>query len=387
MKAGRWIVAAVAAGPLVLVAPVILVLAGTASGSCQTPSGGAADAEIHRLAGQVEQLLAGEAGGVQVPGLDDPAVQLPFAKTVVETGQALLIPPRGQIVALATALQESGLRNLAYGDRDSLGLFQQRPSQGWGTPEQIMDPVHASRAFYVALIRFSNWEDVSIGQAAQAVQKSAHPDAYDKWVPLATALQKAIASWNSQSAAPSSPLPTTATGVVTLPSAGPPVQAGLAGCRASSDGSQFGQIPVGALPEGYVVPTDAHYASQVAIRWALGQLGTPYQWGGSCLDARGPDPMARCDCSSLTQRAYAAAGITLSRTTYTQVGEGLPVSVDQLQPGDLVFTRGPATAPEHVGMVIGSGLIVHASQTGDVVRIATVADWRTQIVAARRIVT
>jgi hypothetical protein len=80
------------------------------------------------------------AGTVAVAGLDDPAEQVPNAETIQATGVAMGVPARGQVVALATALQESGLRNLTYGDRDSLGLFQQRPSQGWGTAAQIVDP-------------------------------------------------------------------------------------------------------------------------------------------------------------------------------------------------------------------------------------------------------
>jgi cell wall-associated NlpC family hydrolase len=96
--------------------------------------------------------------------------------------------------------------------------------------------------------------------------------------------------------------------------------------------------------------------------------------------------MGRCDCSSLMQQAYKAAGVTLTRTTYTQVKEGTPVSVGALRPGDLVFTGGTAGDPDHVGMVIGQGLIVNAPHTGAVVDVNTLADWKPRIVAARRIV-
>lgn len=96
--------------------------------------------------------------------------------------------------------------------------------------------------------------------------------------------------------------------------------------------------------------------------------------------------MGRCDCSSLMQQAYKAAGVTLTRTTYTQVKEGKPVSVGALRPGDLLFTEGAAERPEHVGMFIGHGLIINAPHTGDVVRIATLASWKPQILAARRVV-
>ncbi|WP_418605804.1 hypothetical protein [Georgenia sp. SUBG003] len=88
------------------------------------------------------------------------------------------LPARGVTVAVATALQESKLRNIDYGDRDSVGLFQQRPSQGWGTVEQIMDPVYSTNAFYDVLVTVESWESKAVTEAAQDVQRSAFPDAY-----------------------------------------------------------------------------------------------------------------------------------------------------------------------------------------------------------------
>lgn len=113
------------------------------------------------------------------------------------------------------------------------------------------------------------------------------------------------------------------------------------------------------------------------------QLGTLYQWGGICTAPHGPDPMGRCDCSSLMQQAYAKAGIQLTRTTYTQVKEGDAVPANALIPGDLLFTRGTAAVPEHVGMYIGAGLVINAPRTTKPVRIEKVGDW--QILAVRRI--
>ena len=107
--------------------------------------------------------------------------QLADATTIYTTGQSLDLPPYAAVVAIATALQESGLYNLDHGDRDSLGLFQQRPSQGWGTPQQIMDPVYASTKFYEALMGVSGWQTMLLYQAAQAVQRSALPTAYQQW--------------------------------------------------------------------------------------------------------------------------------------------------------------------------------------------------------------
>lgn len=369
-----------ASGPLLLAVPILAVEAGTAAASCSTGGPQAVDASA--VAAQVKAILdGGGKGTVSVPGLADPAEQIPNAKTIQATGVAMNIPARGQIMALATALQESGLRNLTYGDRDSLGLFQQRPSQGWGTANEILDPVHASTMFYEALEKVSGWQSLSVTQAAQAVQKSGFLEAYAKWEPLATALQQAIEPLLSKAGGTSpSPSPSGSDSTVSAP----PSTAGS--CTADGDGTDFGTIPPGAVPAGYEIPADASPKVQTAIRWALGQLGTPYQWGGSCTDSHGSDPLGRCDCSSLMQQSYKAAGVALSRTTYTQVKEGKPVSVDALRPGDLVFTEGTAEVPEHVGMVIGQGLIVNAPHTGDVVRLATVASWKPQILAARRVV-
>ena len=88
------------------------------------------------------------------------------------------MPARAASIALATAYQESKLYNIDYGDRDSVGLFQQRPSQGWGTVAQLMDPVYATDAFFDALQDVDGYETMAITVAAQEVQRSAFPDAY-----------------------------------------------------------------------------------------------------------------------------------------------------------------------------------------------------------------
>ncbi|MBE7323839.1 hypothetical protein IEQ44_04145 [Nocardioides sp. Y6] len=88
------------------------------------------------------------------------------------------LPARAVTIALATAYQESKIVNIDYGDRDSLGLFQQRPSTGWGTPEQVMDPTYATNAFYDALEQVDGYRDLEVTVAAQRVQRSAFPDAY-----------------------------------------------------------------------------------------------------------------------------------------------------------------------------------------------------------------
>jgi hypothetical protein len=103
------------------------------------------------------------------------------ATTIAAVGERLGLPDHAVTVALAAALQESELHNLAGGDRDSSGLFQQRPSQGWGTPTQIQTPRLAAQSFYQHLAQVDGWEAMSVTDAAQAVQRSAAPTAYAAW--------------------------------------------------------------------------------------------------------------------------------------------------------------------------------------------------------------
>lgn len=106
------------------------------------------------------------------------AEQMDNAATIVGIGMGRGLPARAGTIAIATAIQESKLRNIDYGDRDSLGLFQQRPSQGWGTAEEILTPEYSTNAFYDALVRVDGYQDMVITEVAQEVQRSAYPDAY-----------------------------------------------------------------------------------------------------------------------------------------------------------------------------------------------------------------
>ncbi|TFV63043.1 hypothetical protein E4P41_05905 [Geodermatophilus sp. DF01-2] len=118
--------------------------------------------------------------------------QASSAATIAAVGRARGLPERAIVIALATAQQESTLRNLDYGDRDSLGLFQQRPSQGWGTPEQVTDPVYAAGKFYDGLVRVRNWESLRLTDAAQRVQRSGYPEAYQQHATMAEQLTAAL---------------------------------------------------------------------------------------------------------------------------------------------------------------------------------------------------
>ncbi|HZN74426.1 MAG TPA: M23 family metallopeptidase [Micromonosporaceae bacterium] len=123
--------------------------------------------------------------------------QIRNAAIIINVGAKMQVPPRGWVIAVATALQESYLRNLgnlgSRNDHDSLGLFQQRPSQGWGTPEQIMNPEYASRKFYEKLLQVDGWMTLPLTVAAQRVQRSAYPDAYAKHEPFAAQIVNLLA--------------------------------------------------------------------------------------------------------------------------------------------------------------------------------------------------
>jgi murein DD-endopeptidase MepM/ murein hydrolase activator NlpD len=137
---------------------------------------------------------------VSVADLDQE--QISNARIIIAVGKSLNIPPRGWVIAIATALQESRLRSLDYGDRDSLGLMQQRPSMGWGTVTQVQDPEYAARAFFggpksptsnSGLLSVRGWEEMPLWQAAQTVQRSAFPMAYADHEALSTQIVERLA--------------------------------------------------------------------------------------------------------------------------------------------------------------------------------------------------
>ena len=159
--------------PLAIVAALVLV--GVAWARTDTPA-----------AGSAQSCTVPETSVTLTPE------QLENARTIAAVAEERGLPERAVVIALATAMQESTLRNLDHGDRDSLGLFQQRPSQGWGTPEQVQDPVYAAGKFYDGLVQIPNWESGELTRVADAVQRSAFPLAYGRWTGFAESLTKVV---------------------------------------------------------------------------------------------------------------------------------------------------------------------------------------------------
>jgi hypothetical protein len=119
-----------------------------------------------------------------------------WASLMAAIAQRRGLPPRATTIAIATAFQESKIHNIDYGDRDSVGLFQQRPSQGWGTVEQIMDPHYSTGEFYDVLVTIDDYAGMDINDAAQLVQRSGFPQAYAQHEKYARALASTLRGYS-----------------------------------------------------------------------------------------------------------------------------------------------------------------------------------------------
>lgn len=273
------------------------------------------------------------------------AEQRANARVIIRVGRELRVPWPGRVIAVATAIQESSLRNVQNGDSagpDSRGLFQQRAP--WGSLEARTTPAQAARMFYLGgeggqpgLQDIPYMEEgMSVAEAAQAVQRSAHPNAYARHEDAATALVLAESFASGK------------------PSEAP-------------EGPEAPEVPTGLEASGVELcgKSPASGAVQQAIAYARSQLKQPYVWGGD-----GPDAGEKgFDCSGLTRAAYLAAGISLPRTAQAQYDHGPRVPLSQLLPGDLVFFgSGPADVT-HVGLYIGGQQMIDAPHEGAVVRI------------------
>ncbi|WP_034271138.1 C40 family peptidase [Haloechinothrix halophila] len=294
--------------------------------------------------------------------------QLTNAQTIVTIAVRRTLPKRAAVIAVSAAMVESQLRNLSYGDRDSLGLFQQRPSQGWGSREEILHPPYAANTFYDHLIALPGWHTMPPGVAAQAVQRSGFPDRYAPQEPVAAEIVARY--WQG----PDNPVPPAPPGQTS-----PMQQVNLTHGGCPDQGGSDLPLDPQKLPNDFQLPIDP--AQSAAVSYALAQLGKPYVWG-----ATGPDAF---DCSGLMQAAWANAGVGISRTTTTQRHDGVAVgSLNQIQPGDLLFipgSLGSPTNPRHVGMYAGHGVVVNAYDSSTGVILETFDAWAPNVVAIRRI--
>jgi hypothetical protein len=177
-------------------------LAGIAGAAAPALAADPAPAKADQAAAVVEQVTAAQSKAPSAQELHPMPItgeqkrftpseeQLRNAKAIVDTAKEMGLPPRAWTIAVATSLQETNLRNLGHlgarNDHDSQGLFQQRPSSGWGTVEQITDPKYATKAFFEGtknnrgLLDVDGWQDLPLTQAAQKVQVSAYPNHYAK---------------------------------------------------------------------------------------------------------------------------------------------------------------------------------------------------------------
>ncbi|ODU99476.1 MAG: hypothetical protein ABT15_31650 [Pseudonocardia sp. SCN 73-27] len=287
--------------------------------------------------------------GDPVAGFAGP--QLANAAAIVSVGVEMGVSQRGQVIAVATAIQESKLLMYANStvpasldlphdrvgsDHDSVGLFQQRAP--WGPLQVRMDARGSAKLFYARLLTVPGWQSMPLAQAAQAVQISAFPDAYARWEEPASALVGSVA-----------------------------------GIVCTSPGASLATNP----------------KAQAVINRALSQQGVPYVWAGG--DANGPT-MGGFDCSGLMVYAFAGIGVTVPHQTQAIWATFQPAITDraQLQPGDMLLfsSNGSAGGIHHVGLYLGDGKMVHAPETGDVVKtVAKIWDspyWSKEFIGAVR---
>jgi hypothetical protein len=176
------------------------------------------------------------AAGTASTGYDLDLAQAANATTIAAVGKKLGLPDHAVSIALSAALLESRLHNLDHGDRDSLGLFQQRPSQGWGTPAQLMTPRYAATAFYRRLVHVSRWQTLPVTVAAQRVQRSALPNGYAREEGEARALASALtgevrAGMTCHVAIPATPAPAKLSDAMTAELGSPTIDTTVAPAR------------------------------------------------------------------------------------------------------------------------------------------------------------
>lgn len=326
------------------------------------------------------------------------AEQIRNAAIIYRVGQSMGLGTRDIQIALITAMVESNLRNVNYGDRDSLGLFQQRPSQGWGTPEQVLDPEYAARKFYSTMQSMLGQRrfTMPMGDVAQAVQRSAYPGRYAERIgdmrllwpqvqkgagdqPLSmdgspylpdfeieTPTPSMSDMLGATTAPPEQAIPNTSVMLGAWGMDSPqipetpeldPMESGLTTflSQGTNDVMQESYGPYGQGVDGW---------RKAVISAAKSAVGTPYVWGGNSLSGG-------VDCSGLIQQAFARAGLDLPRVSYQQANFGQRVGLKALQPGDLVAWDNSSrnNGADHIAIYLGGGMIIEAPRPGLSVRI------------------
>lgn len=345
--------------------------------------------------------------------------QMANAALIYQVGRAMGMTSRDIQIGLITAMVESDLINVNHGHSDSLGLFQQRPSQGWGTPEQVTNPEYAARKFFDALKGLGDKRyDMGMGEAAQAVQRSAFPERYGERIGTMRAMwpqvQQAAGErvndpdGNPYPLPPMSPFDPTSFGLPSggitsadltealAPNMNQPITPtakqmlgawGMAGTNLVQ-GMGTDQVVPDELMDSVrplinpttnttviqpLMQTTGGYEKGVdgwrkaVIDYAKQAIGVPYVWGGTSL-------ASGVDCSGLIYAAYQKAGMSIPRVSYQQANYGTRVGLDALQPGDLYAWDNSSrnNGADHIALYLGNGQILEAAKPGTVVRIRSI---------------
>lgn len=351
---------------LVAAVAFLFVVIGSLAFAVVTFVGGVTVEDSVVVQGDAACVINADLGSPVAAGTYD-EVQMRNAQVIVVTGAQLGISPKGQQIAIATALQESGLRNLASravpaslaypndgvapGDHLSVGIMQQQP---WWWPDGMADGMsvaYQARQFYggadrvpsiPGLLDINGWEQMEVWQAAQAVQRSAFPTAYQKWADDAAMIVAAINV--------NAPITTGVSAVDCDPALNP-------------DGAGLRTLPGNTVGERVVNAAAEH-------------MGVPYSWGGGSLTGpstgicNGRDCYALntvgFDCSGLTRYAWyqgSGGSITIPRVAADQYRASVKIPRNQIQAGDMIFLNNLG----HVGLYDGNGGMVHAPRKGKTV--------------------
>jgi hypothetical protein len=266
--------------------------------------------------------------GAPIPALDSwDTEQLTNVATIITVGASKAVPPWGWVVAVATAIQESGLRNLPSVDRDSIGLFQQRPSQGWGTPAQLADPAYQAGTFFDKLLTIKGWQQMPLTQAAQAVQRSAYPDAYAKHTTEAIRLVSHVGSSGSWAMA---------INLEHCPSNCPTI---LSNSGGPTPGTPVATLQATAHGDGGCTAGLAALAR--AETWLTAWNGGPVPYLSSANPATWFQGYRR-DCSGYASMALGLPGPGLNSAGLA--ARGTPIAKIDLQAGDLLINPAPDLA-------------------------------------------